>query len=295
MKEIILLICIGIVTIANAQQFQLEVYFRDAADNRDTIVIGYDSQAENELNEVFDGENLIAAPLDSGLDVRLSNRIYGLLGFGIHQSLFKQEPTYSTKKKISNSNINCKVGYLTLEIYTKNWPVFISWNNFIISPTNTCNLNLVLTAYPFGTWWDNFGFPCSTFGRYIFGENEGIGIMQNCTLDRLEPYSYSTDNNDTVSLYPFVFLKDSELYLSTSNSKEVKNYKVYPNPINDKLYIEMEDVIMNDAILIDMNGRKLNVVVQNNYINFEALPSGVYFLQFKNRNGDTFTEKLVKM
>lgn len=71
-----LLICIGIVTITNAQQFQLEVYFRDAADNRDTIVIGYDSQAENELNEVFDGENLIAVSLDSGLNVRLSNRYY---------------------------------------------------------------------------------------------------------------------------------------------------------------------------------------------------------------------------
>lgn len=289
-----ILICIGIATITNAQQFQLEVYFEDRLGNKDTIVIGYDSDAQDSLHADFDGENLIAVPLNSGLDVRLSNRYYGYFRIGGNRIILKGEPTYLTKKKISRSDFNCTVGSLTLEIHTKNWPVFISWNNFIISPTNTCDLNLVLTSFPFGTWWDSFELDCFSFGRHIFSENEVIGMVPNCMSVPLEPYSYSTDNNDTVSLYPFVFLHNSILYLSNSKSSE-KNYKVYPNPINDKLYIEMEDEIMNDAILIDMNGRKLNVVVQNNYINFEALPSGIYFLQFKNRNGDIFLEKVVKM
>lgn len=165
----------------------------------------------------------------------------------------------------------------------------------MISPTNTCNLNLVLTNYPYGTWWEGIGSACGGNVKHKFNENESITITGGCAWFPLEPFAYSTDNNDTVLLYPFAFISDFELYLSTSNTKENKNYKVYPNPVNNKLYIEMKDEIMSNAVVIDISGKKLNVIVQNNSINFEALPSGVYFLQFKNRNGDTFTEKLVKM
>jgi len=65
---------------------------------------------------------------------------------------------------------------------------------------------------------------------------------------------------------------------------------VFPNPIKDKLYVSR---FFEYAYLYDINGTKIKEARNNNQIDLNNLPSGVYILKAKIEN-KIFTKKIIK-
>src|SRR5690554_7600324 len=57
-------------------EFEFQLYFEDAAGNRDTVTLGYDQLATDTINSQFGEVNLLNTPWGNGLDVRIGNLIY---------------------------------------------------------------------------------------------------------------------------------------------------------------------------------------------------------------------------
>lgn len=71
------------------------------------------------------------------------------------------------------------------------------------------------------------------------------------------------------------------------------NINVYPNPSTDKINIELKNnVMLNSAILFDINGNKANVQMTNNTLNVSKLPRGIYVLKLVTSEG-AMEEKIV--
>ena len=61
---------------------------------------------------------------------------------------------------------------------------------------------------------------------------------------------------------------------------------VYPNPVNDKLYIETE-VAIEEVVVYDVYGRQqLAVGGQQSAVSVANLNSGVYFIKVRTENGE---------
>lgn len=78
---------------------------------------------------------------------------------------------------------------------------------------------------------------------------------------------------------------------------ELSNIKLYPNPVNDKLYFSSE-VYVDKASIYDINGRLLKTIVfygnENlRVIDLQKLTTGLYVVQFSSENGK-LTHKIIK-
>ncbi len=80
----------------------------------------------------------------------------------------------------------------------------------------------------------------------------------------------------------------TELYFSS--------IKIFPNPANDELEIDLGGIKLNSIILFDETGRKISAsfTQKNNsvYFDLKNVAAGVYFLQGENEVG-TFTRKII--
>jgi hypothetical protein len=72
-KAILILFSLGSILTAASQQFSFKMYFKDAIGNTDSITLGYDPSASDSVDISFGEINIISTPLDSGLDVRITD------------------------------------------------------------------------------------------------------------------------------------------------------------------------------------------------------------------------------
>ena len=82
---------------------------------------------------------------------------------------------------------------------------------------------------------------------------------------------------------------------TTINIAEVNNIKVFPNPFNDRLYINYNQSESLNYKIVDLNG---NILMQqklnNNFIITDDLRLGVYSLVIYNKNIN-ITKKIIKI
>ncbi|WP_261510336.1 T9SS type A sorting domain-containing protein [Chryseobacterium paludis] len=80
--------------------------------------------------------------------------------------------------------------------------------------------------------------------------------------------------------------------LSTSEIR-LNTLGVYPNPTNGILNIKTDSIIENVQVT-NVVGQIINVPFFNNQINMHGVPNGVYMVQLKLKNGQTFLKKIIK-
>ncbi|SHG26238.1 T9SS type A sorting domain-containing protein [Chryseobacterium vrystaatense] len=81
--------------------------------------------------------------------------------------------------------------------------------------------------------------------------------------------------------------------LGTSDIKTVPSVGIYPNPTKGIVNIKADNLI--DAVnVFNTAGQKLPMVFKNNQIDLFPLPSGVYILEIRMKNGKSITKKLIK-
>jgi len=70
--------------------------------------------------------------------------------------------------------------------------------------------------------------------------------------------------------------------------------KIFPNPVKNTLFIQTENVDIEEMILVNLSGQKIFQGKFQNEIDVNGLTSGIYFLQLKNKNGVVIkTEKVI--
>ena len=92
--------------------------------------------------------------------------------------------------------------------------------------------------------------------------------------------------------YLMNLVEAQEMSVDASRLKE--SISLYPNPVNNVLNISLKNGIqVEDAVIYDLLGNKINVSLNNNVIDTSLLNSGVYMLQI-NTNEGTLTKKIIK-
>ena len=104
---------------------------------------------------------------------------------------------------------------------------------------------------------------------------------------------------DDIRIYNRILTVDEILTLSStvftsSESVYSPKIKTYPNPVNNTLFIQVENEEIEEMSLINISGQSVYQGKFKNEISVSGFTSGIYFLQLKNKNGGIIkTEKVV--
>jgi hypothetical protein len=76
---------------------------------------------------------------------------------------------------------------------------------------------------------------------------------------------------------------------------EMAEFKVYPNPVNDVVMVELSGAEIATAVLYDLQGRTVySQNSPNSPINLKSIPAGVYLLRVTDTEGREHHQKIVK-
>lgn len=126
---------------------------------------------------------------------------------------------------------------------------------------------------------------------------EGIGSNRGL----LRPYCYYDINTALLCFY-----SDSELlypesppfcYITDVKEIEKTNIQIFPNPVEEFLNIENEDLILESFMVYDITGKLIkegSLSGMNNQIHFDRVQSGFYILLLRDKEGDLYSQKLIK-
>ncbi|MGV6829819.1 MAG: T9SS type A sorting domain-containing protein [Flavobacteriales bacterium] len=114
-------------------------------------------------------------------------------------------------------------------------------------------------------------------------------------------YSFSTENG-ILTLTVVNSLGDIAIYgneVLSNQDFDISSFKVYPNPVKDELLISLNSELNDFNIFIYSIDGKLflslnDLEINNNSIDLQKLTSGIYFIQFKNKYGQSSIKKFIK-
>ena len=282
MKKLKIIIIILISThLAVGQEFSFQMYFEDAIGNKDTLTIGFDINGTDTIDTEFGEVNIISIPVDTALDVRISNEW--------QNRLYQNIPgTFHTKKQIIKKK-ECGVWYSlnSIDIITNNWPVYVHWDSTSFS--DTCLNGSLFTSVMPGGWWDTGGFR-----EVLIGSNSLSFEPNYPNYD--DYYGYINDNNDTIDVFWQTFGDSTILILGTEEFVINKNINIYPNPTINNITIQLidQDLRIEDIQVFSINGKSQPIMVTGKNIDLSRIPNGLYIIQLTISNGETITKKIMK-
>jgi hypothetical protein len=96
-------------------------------------------------------------------------------------------------------------------------------------------------------------------------------------------------SQDSVSVQP---LYDPNKLTSLSEISSTKSALIYPNPTNDVIYVNSEQ--LSKIEIIDMKGQILFSELNQNSVQLSSLKSGIYFVKVTLKNDEAVFEKIIK-
>ena len=87
-------------------------------------------------------------------------------------------------------------------------------------------------------------------------------------------------------------VKINETIYTGVDENLVASYEVYPNPMNNVLYIEGNDI--QDVTIFNAVGQQVLFVESRNEIDVESLNEGLYFVRVSDMKGNSVVKKIVK-
>ena len=138
-------------------------------------------------------------------------------------------------------------------------------------------------------------------GTYAKGQMVNVIAVAN---EGYEFISLTEKNGELLSVIPdysFVVTRNIEIVanfaIAEGISELTSDFRLYPNPTNDKLYIETE-IEIEDVVVYDVYGKSQNLKIsepQNLSVSVEVsdLNSGVYFIMIKTNDG-VVTKRFMK-
>jgi hypothetical protein len=122
---------------------------------------------------------------------------------------------------------------------------------------------------------------------------EAYKVWLQSVKDSFDGLEYGTTSYDRMEQ---VFVSPLNITLSRNDfSDAFSDVAVYPNPTEDKLRIGNYKEKGVSAIIINLDGKQVYKSSEvEEFIDISSLPSGVYILQLKNKNGSEKKFKVVK-
>ena len=126
-------------------------------------------------------------------------------------------------------------------------------------------------------------------------ENQKSGgiITKIYTLEELTKNGYLSGEG-TIAL--FRIPKNTITGTQTNQINSKKSIRFYPNPVTDKLTIELSDNFNSSELLVkDITGRIMchNYTVKTKYIDLSTYPNGIYIIEYL-MEGKRYAQKIVK-
>lgn len=126
----------------------------------------------------------------------------------------------------------------------------------------------------------------------IRGLSTNQGVIEE-TVDFSTPTSSFNVNTGTVA--SSVTFTSGSCNFSESNSKPSFSVNIYPNPVQNSIYIYCS-LPINEISIIDINGKAvLKQQLSSNQIDLSTLKSGIYFIKIQSNNGQVVMKKLIKI
>jgi len=144
-------------------------------------------------------------------------------------------------------------------------------------------MNIKVSISYYGMWDDPDYNPYDIYNTVCIEVDD-----EDLALNNQYPYSEWNINKGHVAV---IFTDNAEECVLSKLSFSYSNIKIYPNPVSDILYFDIDREI-NKVVLFDMLGRK--IIEQNNIKNISVsnLQKGSYILKLFSDKG-VQTEKIV--
>ena len=150
--------------------------------------------------------------------------------------------------------------------------------------------------------WVHHSLQHTTDAEYTFSFNSVNYAFQNG--DTVEYYLFAKDESGRVEKHPYIGAADPHMFTIGGvgvTDREPLRVRVWPNPADDLLFIEMERGAENANItLYDLQGRTVETLRTTSLqtgtatLNVKSLPAGVYLLRVNNADGNEYHQKIVK-
>ena len=263
------------------------MFVRDAMGHKDTITLGYDLLATDSIDTLWGETNIISMPVDSGLDVKITNEWK-------YRNWFSTLGMYHTKKHIVFYSFPTFAydHIQTIDIHTSHWPVTAIWERLLFS--DTCRNGSVLTIVRPGGCQDT-GSP-SDLKRQILLSNDSVTFSLN-TNDRFSNFYRYINGFDTISVFWQTFADESILHTASSDIIAGDNViKVFPNPAFDNFSIQIppEFGTINSIQIFSSTGQKVMTTTKTNDIHISILDQGLYVLTISNEKGEKLYTRMIK-
>ncbi|MFN8285222.1 MAG: T9SS type A sorting domain-containing protein [Chitinophagales bacterium] len=275
MKLITLLLVFSCFT-ATAQQFHFDLSFW-VGFHRDTVHLGYDPLGTDTLDGFFNEVNIINAPYDSVLNVRVGNRWWIEQGPN-----FQNQTPYQTKTQIVGEH-QCGAtaeSVIEIDVVSRQWPVYVRWPGIFY---DSCVKQAALTNISPWDWWSPPGFK-ETFSQW--------------QLHILYPtFHWYADGNDTVNIY-FVSFGDSlNMYLPVPEvADNATTFSIYPNPVATSFTVSELTEDFGDIRSTEVYSVEGQLVKHATGFDGDMtfLASGLYYVALYNNQGRRALAKVIK-
>jgi Secretion system C-terminal sorting domain len=266
MRYVLIIYCLVIGTICQAQMFKTMFIVEDAMGNRDSVWLGFDTLANGQNNLQF-GELDLNHPFDSVLDVRCSH----MGTWSLEQDPFLSKTIIGHCEKYGNVDCYQSEG-IPIFIKARYQPVTLYWDREYIYNYSPCQTSAYLTANlePFliGVWYlyELYLESPEDIRASCIAESDSyqINLDPAFPIPPIEvPFKLTPDqtgNSENIHGV-MVFFSDGNIntpcsWLSSA-SAGTPDYavKVSPNPVHSVLTVSSEDLPINSVQVINQVGQ----------------------------------------
>lgn len=280
-------------------QIKIPMYFEDAMSNRDTVYVGFDPEAEDDILNSDFGEHIIdEQPWHSDFEVRL----------GTFAGPFGKLPRMSKTDIQKNRCLDSVTGYgrtfNVLYLKAKHFPIKWTWDSSFFKKDCIYNsfYDRSVTSYLAADIW-------LKYAQY-FRDFKGVTYLTEAYIknkrkngfyyDFLDPIS----GVDSIKSVCFYLLDKKRIAFEFADVRESKleQLKIYPNPVDNVLNISFDEGILSEQGEIYLNNlfgqtllSKRLITYSSNYeLDVSSLPVGTYFISFKTKDR-YFMTKFLKL
>jgi len=276
-------------------QYGFYIFITDVTGNVDSIHVGLDPLATNEIDPEFDEIDIKDVPFIDELDVRIANMVN--FDYFENEYFFDEDPTlWHSKKQVYN--FDCTNGllsrYAMILVKSSNYPLSFSWDKSYFN--DSCFSHSVLNFMNFVFWFDILTYynnlPPDVFNVYLKDTTSytTINIPFFDTIINKPPEFYIDKNQDTIRLLYLGLFSEKWMLTDINEELESERVKVYPNPVREDIILHFDKEIYPknfQVILYSMTGQIVqNIIVDMTYNTISVrnlgLNNGLYFLKIQS-------------
>ncbi len=300
----IVILFVNIVVFAQntVPNFEIKLYFEDAKGNKDSVILGYNTKADNTIISPELGEDELLTPFDSIFDVRV-----------VKSGSFHDSPVTGKKrlrKSGLNTNPSCALfGFLSILINAKYNPIKFTYDvQKLNTQDNKCLKNTIVTKTA-GVFLNENGWYNAKDWHCLASQDELVIDMSKKEGNNLwNERTYEVLGQATPQKIRFLnfnnFLIGPCNYVSVQEKEQVKDIIFSPNPATQFIRFNLDqNAIINEPLYVeifDIQGRLMkkeplqNQEVQQE-INIEDLSNGFYFAKIRDAKKSYFSTRFVKV